>query len=157
MKLPFFNFGKKSDGKGTNLGSIGSRSDRKRAERSKIISTVVNNLLAPFRWIKSVLEEISWKYILSVVFGVIFCIAIVGAVLIFVDPSSIKPVQELKPKIVDESEENNVHVKVAEGMTTSEIADVLEAKEVIASSLKFRDCAATKDSLSPVLTFSQRE
>ena len=138
MKLPFFNFGKKSDGKVTNLGSIGSRSDRKRAERSKIISAVVNNLLAPFRWIKSVLEEISWKYILSVVFGVIFCIAIVGAVLIFVDPSSIKPVQELKPKIVDESAENHVHVKVAEGMTTSEIADVLEAKEVIASSLKFR-------------------
>ena len=138
MKLPFFNFGKKSDGKVTNLGSIGSRSDRKRAERSKIISTVVNNLLAPFRRIKSVLEEISWKYILSVVFGVIFCIAIVGAVLIFVDPSSIKPVQELKPKIVDESAENHVHVKVAEGMTTSEIADVLEAKEVIASSLKFR-------------------
>ena len=138
MKLPFVNFGKKSDGKVTNLGSIGSRSDRKRAERSKIISAVVNNLLAPFRWIKSVLEEISWKYILSVVFGVIFCIAIVGAVLIFVDPSSIKPVQELKPKIVDESAENHVHVKVAEGMTTSEIADVLEAKEVIASSLKFR-------------------
>lgn len=138
MKFPFFNSDKKSDAKFTKISSLGSRSDRKREEREKIFSAVVNNLLAPFRRIKSDLAEISWKYILSVVGGVIFCIAVVGAVLIFVDPSSIKPVQELKPKVVDDSAENHVHVKVAEGMTTSEIADVLEAKEVIASSLKFR-------------------
>lgn len=138
MKFPFFNSGKNSDGKVKNISSLGSRVEKKREERAKIISNVVHNLLAPFRWIKSALAEISWKYILSVVFGVIFCIAVVGAVLIFVDPSSIKPTQELKPKIVDDSQENHVHVKIAEGMTTAEIADVLEDKEVIASSLKFR-------------------
>ncbi|MBQ7477076.1 MAG: endolytic transglycosylase MltG [Selenomonadaceae bacterium] len=138
MKFPFFNSGKKSDGKVKNISSLGSRVEKKREERAKIISAVVNNLLAPFRWIKSALAEISWKYILSVVGGVIFCIAVVGAVLIFVDPSSIKPTQELKPKVVDDSAENHVHVKIAEGMTTAEIADVLEEKEVISSSWKFR-------------------
>lgn len=138
MKLPFFNSGKTSKDKPKSTSSLGSRVAKKREERSKIIANVVSNLLAPFRWLKSVVAEISWKYILSVVGGVMFCIAVVGAVLIFVDPSSIKYVQELKPTNAAESSDKQVHVKISEGMTTSEVADILEDKEVIASSLKFR-------------------
>lgn len=96
-----------------------------------------DKLFAPFRWIKSLLSDISFKYVASIGCGVVFCIAVVGAVLIFVDPSSIKPIQELKPSNTNTPEEKRVHVKISEGMTVSEIANILEAKDVIASSLKF--------------------
>lgn len=83
------------------------------------------------------LSDISFKYVASIGCGVVFCIAVVGAVLIFVDPSSIKPIQELQPTNAEETEQR-IHVKITEGMTTSEIADILESKEIIDSSLKFR-------------------
>ena len=135
MKFPFFNSDKKSK---DNISSIGSRRDRKRESQAKFFAKVISVLLAPFRWIKSLLSDISFKYVASIGCGVVFCIAVVGAVLIFVDPSSIKPEQKLQPSATDESEEKRVHVKITEGMTVSEIADILEAKDVIASSLKFR-------------------
>ncbi len=135
MKFPFFNSDKKSK---DNLPSIGSRRDRKRESQAKFFAKVISVLLAPFRWVKSLLTDISFKYVASIGCGVVFCIAVVGAVLIFVDPSSIKPEQKLQPSATGESEEKRVHVKITEGMTVAEIADILEAKDVIASSLKFR-------------------
>ena len=135
MKFPFFNSDKKSK---DNISSIGSRRDRKRESQAKFFAKVISVLLAPFRWIKSLLSDISFKYVASIGCGVVFCIAVVGAVLIFVDPSSIKPEQKLQPSATGDSEEKRVHVKITEGMTVSEIADILEAKDVIASSLKFR-------------------
>ena len=134
MKLPFFKSGKKSN---ENISSVGSRVERKRKERTAFILRIIHVLLTPFRWLRSMLEEISLKYVLSVIGGVIFCIVVVGAVLIFVDPSAIEFEQKLKPQTNEDGSEKKVHVKIREGMTTSEIADVLEAKEVIASSLKF--------------------
>lgn len=137
MKFPFFSSGKKKKS-GENGSSIGSRIERKRKARAALFSKIIHVLLTPFRWIRSLLEEISLKYVVSVIGGVIFCIAVVGAVLIFVDPSAIEFEQKLKPQTNEDGTEKHVHVKVREGMTTSEIADALEAKEVIASSLKFR-------------------
>ncbi|MBQ9486497.1 MAG: endolytic transglycosylase MltG, partial [Selenomonadaceae bacterium] len=136
MKFPFFNSGKKSNSnkKVTNISNLGSRS----AGKKNIASRLVGILLAPFKWLKSLFAEVSWKFILSIIGGLIFCIAIVGAVLIFVDPFAIKPQSELHPQTYEEDEGKRVHVKISEGMSTAEIADILEAKEVIASSLKFR-------------------
>ena len=136
MKFPFFGSNKKKSA--DNISSIGSRRDRKRESQIKFFAKVISVLLAPFRWVKSLLSDISFKYVASIGCGVVFCIAVVGAVLIFVDPSSIKPEQKLQPSATDESEEKRVHVKITEGMTVAEIADILEAKDVIASSLKFR-------------------
>lgn len=136
MKFPFSKSDKKKSDE--NVSSIGSRSERKRRARAAFLSKVFNVLLTPFRWLRSLLEEVSLKYIVSIIVGVIFCIAVVGAVLIFVDPSAIKFEQQLKPQTNEDGTEKHVHVKIREGMTTAEIADILEAKEVIASSLKFR-------------------
>ena len=134
MKFPFFNSGKKSNKKVTNISNLGSRN----AGKKSIVSRLVGILLAPFKWLKSLFAEVSWKFILSIIGGLIFCIAVVGAVLIFVDPSKITSQSELRPQTYEEDEGKRVHVKISEGMSTSEIADILEAKEVIASSLKFR-------------------
>lgn len=134
MKFPFFNSGKKSNKKVTNISNLGSRS----AGKKSIASRLVGILLTPFKWLKSIFAEVSWKFILSIIGGLIFCIAIVGAVLIFVDPFAIKPQSELQPQVSEGDEGKRVHVKISEGMSTAEIADILEAKDVIASSLKFR-------------------
>lgn len=134
MKFPFFNSGKKSNKKVTNISSLGSRS----AGKKSLASRLVGILLAPFKLLRSIFAEVSWKYILSIIGGLIFCIAVVGAVLIFVDPSKITSESDLKPAVSEGNEDKRVHVKISEGMSTSEIADILEAKEVIASSLKFR-------------------
>ena len=134
MKFPFFNSGKKSNKKVTNISSLGSRSAGKKSLASKIVGI----LLAPFKLLRSIFAEVSWKYILSIIGGLIFCIAVVGAVLIFVDPSKITSRSELQPQNSEGEEGKRVHVKISEGMATAEIADILEAKEVIASSLKFR-------------------
>ena len=134
MKFPFFNSGKKSNKKVTNISSLGSRSAGKKSLASKIVGI----LLAPFKLLRSIFAEVSWKYILSIIGGLIFCIAVVGAVLIFVDPSKITSRSELQPQNSEGDEGKRVHVKISEGMATAEIADILEAKEVIASSLKFR-------------------
>ena len=134
MKFPFFNSGKKSNKKVTNISSLGSRSAGKKSLAAKLVGI----LLAPFKLLRSIFAEVSWKYILSIIGGLIFCIAVVGAVLIFVDPSKITSRSELQPQNSEGEEGKRVHVKISEGMATAEIADILEAKEVIASSLKFR-------------------
>ena len=138
MRFPFFNSDKKSKEKIIDISSLGSRSERKSKARAKFFYKIINLLLTPFKWIRSLFEEVSLKYVVSIIGGVIFCITIVGAVLIFVAPTSIEFEQKLKPQNAEDGTEKRVHVKIREGMTTSEIADVLEAKEVIASSLKFR-------------------
>ena len=143
MKFPFFNSDKKkSNG---NISSIGSRIDRKRRERTAFIYRIIHVLLTPFRWIRTMLEDVSLKYVVSIIGGVIFCIAVIGAVLIFVDPSAIEFEQKLKPQTNDDGTEKRIHVKIREGMSTAEIADVLEDKEVIASSLKFRLMSRLRD------------
>ncbi len=86
-------------------------------------------------------EEISLKYVATVA-GVVFaCIAVIGAILIFADPSIAhiqKPVQDETPteNIVDE--EKRINIKIRDGLSTAEIADRLAEKGVIDSSLRFR-------------------
>ncbi len=87
------------------------------------------------------LEEISWRYVRNVAGAVFFCIVAVGAVLVFVDPSVV-PI-ETATTVETETEtptveEKRVHIKIREGLTTSEIADKLAEKGVIDSALKFR-------------------
>ena len=129
MKSPFSKSDKNSDKVVDIGGSLPSRRSRKKTFREK--------LLTPFKWLGSILSEISFKYVASIIGGVLFCIAVVGAVLIFVDPSSIKSEHELKPSAV-ENDDKRINIKIAEGMTTGEIADKLKDKNVISSSLKFR-------------------
>ncbi len=90
---------------------------------------------APLETLQDMFEEISWKYIAAVAGGVLFCIFVVGAVLIFADEPSNVVSQKNSEEI---SAEKRVHIKIREGMTTAEIADELAAKNVISSSLKFR-------------------
>jgi len=125
MKSPF----SKSDKISDSGGSLPSRRSRKKSFGEK--------LLTPLEGLKSVLSEISFKYVASIIGGVLFCIAVVGAVLIFVDPSSIKSEHELKPSQVEDSDKR-IHIKIVEGMSTGEIAAKLKDKNVISSSLKFR-------------------
>ncbi len=84
--------------------------------------------------------EISLRYVAGVAAAVFFCIAVVGAVLIFADPSVAKikkpPANAAETPSVEE--ERLVHVKIREGLSTAEIAERLEEKDIIDSSLKFR-------------------
>lgn len=80
-------------------------------------------------------EGISLKYVLTVAGGAFFCVLVVGAVLFFADSSTTEP---LKRDISTVEESKRVHIKIADGMSTGEIADQLEEKNVIHSSLKFR-------------------
>ena len=129
MKSPFSNSDKNSDKVVDIGGTLPSRRSRKKS--------FVEKLFSPLEGLKSVLSEISFKYVASIIGGVFFCIAVVGAVLIFVDPSSIKSENKLKPSQVEDSAKS-VYIKISEGMTTGEIADKLKEKNVISSSLKFR-------------------
>lgn len=130
MKFPFFNFGKKSDKKVVKSdGALPSRRNRK--------SFFGEIIFAPFNWLRSICAEISFKYVASIVGGVLFSIAIVGAVLIWVDPSAIKSESELQPPGTDEKGKR-VHLKIVDGMSTGEIAETLADKGVISSSLRFR-------------------
>lgn len=90
---------------------------------------------APLETLQDLLEEISWKYIAAVTGGVLFCIFVVGAVLIFAD----SPTNFISQTISEEnSAEKRIHVKIHGGMSTAEIADALAEKNVISNSLKFR-------------------
>ena len=130
MKFPFFNFGKKTDKKVVKIdGALPSRRNKK--------SSFGDIIFAPFRWLHSICAEISFKYVASIVGGVLFCIAIVGAVLIWVDPSAIKSESKLQPPGTEENGKR-VHLKIVEGMSTGEIAGILADKGVISSSLRFR-------------------
>ena len=114
MKSPFSNSDKNSDKVVDIGGTLPSRRSRKKS--------FVEKLFSPLEGLKSVLSEISFKYVASIIGGVFFCIAVVGAVLIFVDPSSIKSENKLKPSQVEDSAKS-VYIKISEGMTTGEIAD----------------------------------
>ena len=87
-------------------------------------------------------EEISFKYVASVAGAVFFFILVIGAVLVFADPTV---AQISKPTSTTETattspveEEKRVTVKIREGLSTAEIADRLAEKGVIDSTLKFR-------------------
>ncbi len=88
-------------------------------------------------------EEISFKYVASVAGAVFFCILVIGAVLIFADPTVAhisKPTstETATTSPDEEDDEKRVTVKIREGLSTAEIADRLAEKGVINSTLKFR-------------------
>ncbi len=91
-----------------------------------------------FETLRDMLEDISWKYIAAVTGGVLFCIFTIGAVLIFADPTVKELPSRTSTQTEDIPEERRVHVKIHEGMSTSEIAEALAEKNIIDSSLKFR-------------------
>lgn len=82
-----------------------------------------------------IFEGISMKYILAVAGGAFFFIFLIVTVLFFADSSTTEPIKRETGEI---EEAKRVHVKIAEGMSTGEIADQLEEKGIINSSLKFR-------------------
>lgn len=84
-------------------------------------------------------EGISLKYVLAVAGGVLFFILMIIAVLIFADPETISSLEKnISTTQTKNSAEKRIHVKIKSGMSTVEIADQLESKGVITSSLKFR-------------------
>ena len=86
--------------------------------------------------------EISMRYVATVAGAVFACIVVIGAVLVFVDPTVVKiekPVQtaeEPTGEVIEE--EKRINVKIREGMSTAEIAERLAEKDIIDSSLRFR-------------------
>ncbi len=87
--------------------------------------------------VKSIFSGISMKYILTVTGGVLFCIFVIGAVLLFADTETVKSLEN-NVRRAEIQPDKKVHVKISTGMTTGEIAAQLEEKGVIGSSLKFR-------------------
>ncbi len=85
--------------------------------------------------------EISLRYVATVA-GVVFaCVVVIGAVLVFADPTIAhigQPVQTETPTESVEEEEKRINVKIREGISTAEIADRLAEKDIIDSSLRFR-------------------
>ena len=99
-------------------------------------------LSAPLETLQDLFEEISWKYVAAVAGGVLFCIFVVGAVLIFAD----EPANFITKAISEEnSAEKKIHIKIRDGMSTAEIADQLAEKNVISNSLKFRLLSRLRD------------
>ena len=95
-------------------------------------------ILSPFETLREMLADISIKYVAAVAGGVLFCIFLVGAVLIFADPGY-SPVQNFSERTAEEiPTEKRIHIKIQDGMSTAEIADKLAEKNIISSSLKFR-------------------
>lgn len=86
-------------------------------------------------------EEISVKYVATVAGAVFACILVVGAVLVFADPSVVhfkKPVPTETADNATIEEEKRINIKIREGMSTAEIAERLAEKDIIVSSLRFR-------------------
>lgn len=86
-------------------------------------------------------EEISFKYVATVAGAVFACILVVGAVLVFADPSVVhfkKPVATETADNATIEEEKRINIKIREGMSTAEIAERLVEKDIIVSSLRFR-------------------
>lgn len=104
---------------------------RKKSLKEKIFLPI-KNFLSGLR------EDISPRYIASVAGGVLFCVFVVGMVLIFVEPSAPEPVKKPAPVVEDKNEQHYVQIRISKGMTTAEIADELADKGIIASSFKFR-------------------
>lgn len=87
--------------------------------------------------VKNIFSGISMKYIWTVTGGVLFCIFVVGAVLLFADTDTVKSLENNVHRAEIQADKK-IHIKVSEGMTTGEIAAQLAEKGVISSSLKFR-------------------
>ncbi|MBQ6296575.1 MAG: endolytic transglycosylase MltG [Selenomonadaceae bacterium] len=85
--------------------------------------------------------EISFRYVATVA-GVVFaCVIVIGAVLVFADPSIAQIEQPVQTETTTETtteEEKRINVKIREGISTAEIADRLVEKGIIDSSLRFR-------------------
>lgn len=110
---------------------IPSRREGKKTFREKI-SGSIDDLRA----------EISFKYVATVA-GVVFaCVVVVGALLVFVDPTvaqTEKPAKtEQTTDAAGEEEEKRINVKIREGLSTAEIAERLAEKGIIDSSFRFR-------------------
>ena len=85
--------------------------------------------------------ELSMRFVATVAGTVFACVLVIGAVLVFADPSVVHikktvPVETDGETISDK--ERRVQVKIREGLSTAEIADRLAEKGVIGSTLKFR-------------------
>ena len=107
------------------------RSERKPSALKKLHESLMRGLR----------EEISFKYVASVAGAVFFCILVIGAVLVFADPTVAqisKPTSTETETTSAVVEEKRVNVKIREGLSTAEIADRLAEKDVINSTLKFR-------------------
>ena len=89
-------------------------------------------ILSTFEDLQDMFAELSLKYVVTVAAAVFFCLFIVATVLIFADPRPVGNSAHIA------NANKKIHIKVSEGMTTAEIAEQLENKGVIASSLKFR-------------------
>lgn len=101
--------------------------------------TWTEKILSPLESLQELWEDLSWKYIAAVASGVLFCIFVIGAVLIFADPYSDTSEQKFTERNIEATPaEERIHVKITAGMSTSEIADQLAEKGVIANSFKFR-------------------
>ena len=91
--------------------------------------------------LKELREEISMKYVATVAGAVFACIVVVGAVLVFADPSVVhfqRPVQTETTDNATIEEEKRINIKIRDGMSTAEIAERLAEKDIIDSSLRFR-------------------
>ena len=112
--------------------------DTKKIIMSLNEKTWTEKIMSPFESLREMFAEISLKYIAAVASGVLFCIFVVGAVLIFADPTS-ENTQKFSTKTSEEiPKEKRIHIKIKDGMSTGEIADKLAEKNIISSSLKFR-------------------
>ena len=88
-------------------------------------------------------EEVSMRFVATVAGAVFACIVVIGAVLIFADPSVARfhTQAPTSTETVDENvieEERRINVKIREGLSTAEIAERLAEKDIIDSSLRFR-------------------
>ncbi len=97
-------------------------------------------LLTPIFELRDMFAELSPRFVILVTVGVLFCVLVVGLVLIFAEPSG----KSDNVSIHSDVEEKKVHVKIQEGMTTGEIAERLAEKGVISSSAKFRVLARVR-------------
>ena len=85
--------------------------------------------------------EISMRYVATVAGAVFACVVVIGAVLVFADPSVAKienPVQTETPTETIDEAEKRINVKIRDGLSTAEIAERLAEKGIIDSSWRFR-------------------
>ena len=118
--------------KDTEKLKIPSRREGKKTFREKISSSL-DDLRA----------EISFKYVATVAGAVFACVVVIGAVLVFADPSVVHLETHSKTATDTETptaveEEKRINIKIREGNSTAEIADRLAEKGIIDSSLRFR-------------------
>lgn len=119
-----------------------SDDDKKSEDDKKILNSINRSSRKKKNFlpesIQNIVDGISLKYVLTVAGGVLFCIFVIGSVLIFADTDSIKSLEGNISTTAENTVEKRIHIKIRAGMSTGEIADQLEEKGVITSSLKFR-------------------